>query len=218
MKTGDYVFGAAALFDRDDYGADYMAGMKPWPPTAADAQRAVRPHGRGCCARRFTFARRLGIKTCLGTETPAGDPHARAETTAGGRQGPQRTRPWCRRFTKAFSSGSARPIRWITTGSGRRKAGPGARSASSRSTPTQADFRAAIAAAAKTRGPVHAGHLRLGARAAAEPALFDQTLPKSMPMSCISRAGGQHAGRARLRRGQGPAEVGHSLDGRRSGA
>ena len=26
MKTSDYVFGAAELFDRDDYGADYMRG------------------------------------------------------------------------------------------------------------------------------------------------------------------------------------------------
>ena len=37
MKTGDYRFGAAALFERDDYGADYMAGMTPWPPTAPTA-------------------------------------------------------------------------------------------------------------------------------------------------------------------------------------
>lgn len=31
MKTGDYLFGAAELFDRDDFGADYMKGMTPWP-------------------------------------------------------------------------------------------------------------------------------------------------------------------------------------------
>ena len=33
MKTGDHFYGAAALFDRDDFGADYMKGMTPWPRT-----------------------------------------------------------------------------------------------------------------------------------------------------------------------------------------
>ena len=30
MKTSDYAFGAAELFDCDDYGADYMRGLPPW--------------------------------------------------------------------------------------------------------------------------------------------------------------------------------------------
>ena len=29
-KTSDYVFGAAEMFDRDDYGADYMRDTYPW--------------------------------------------------------------------------------------------------------------------------------------------------------------------------------------------
>ena len=54
----------------------------------------------------------------------------------------------------------------------------------------EADFRAAIAAAAKGEAAVHAGHLRLGARPPQSPALFDKSLPKNMPMSCINRTVG----------------------------
>ncbi len=48
-KTGDYVFGSAALFERDDFGPEVMFGCMPSPATPRPATRSStgRP---GCCA------------------------------------------------------------------------------------------------------------------------------------------------------------------------
>ena len=43
MKTSDYAFGAAELFDRDDYGADYMRGLPPWSFGTTDPQKTMSP-------------------------------------------------------------------------------------------------------------------------------------------------------------------------------
>jgi len=69
MKTGDYVFGAGQMFDRDDYGADYMRGLTPMPDTPEKCDELFVRMG-SLLRDAFTFARRLGIKTCIGTETP----------------------------------------------------------------------------------------------------------------------------------------------------
>jgi len=66
-ETGDYFFGAAALYDRDAYGADYMQGMSPWPKSPEDCNELFRRVG-AMLNDAFTFARQLGIKTCVGTK------------------------------------------------------------------------------------------------------------------------------------------------------
>jgi len=40
-KTGDYAFGAAALYDRDDYGADYMRGVRSFVDVTPDEANAL---------------------------------------------------------------------------------------------------------------------------------------------------------------------------------
>ena len=69
-RTGDYVFGAAELFDRDDYGADYMRGTYPWPAMSPGQCNALFDRMGESLADVFTFAHRMGVKTCIGTETP----------------------------------------------------------------------------------------------------------------------------------------------------
>ncbi|MCX7046194.1 MAG: malectin domain-containing carbohydrate-binding protein [Candidatus Sumerlaeota bacterium] len=69
MKTGEYLFGADQLYDRDEYGAEYMRGMAPWPPTPEARNELFNRFG-ALLGDVFAFARRLEIKTCLGTETP----------------------------------------------------------------------------------------------------------------------------------------------------
>ncbi len=68
-KTGDFHYGADRLFGQDDFGADLMAGICPEPMSPADSielfNRTADLFKDG-----FTFARSLGIKTCVGTETP----------------------------------------------------------------------------------------------------------------------------------------------------
>jgi hypothetical protein len=66
MKTASYLFGAGAMYDRDDYGADYMRGMAPWPRTP-EAQNELFHRVGVVLKDSFRWARRLGVKTCIGT-------------------------------------------------------------------------------------------------------------------------------------------------------
>ena len=75
-KTSDYAFGADRLFDRDDYGADYMRDTFPWNKMPPDQCNALFDR-MGCVLHEaFTYAHTLGVKTCIGTETPLTIPDA----------------------------------------------------------------------------------------------------------------------------------------------
>ena len=214
MKTGDYRFGAAALFERDDYGADYMAGMTPWPPTAGGRQRAVRPHGRAA-------AGELHLRPAVGNQDlprhrdPAGDPHARAETAASGRQGPQGPGRGAGGLRGHFPADQPDPSAGLllVLDAGRLDLGRGQPAADRRDA---GRFPRGDRSRREDPGSVHPGHLRLGARAAATAGAVRPDAAQVDAHELHQPPGRPHARRARLRRGQRPAEVGHSLDGRRS--
>jgi hypothetical protein len=67
-KTGDFHFGASLLFDRDDYGNDVMQDLCPEPATAASSNE-VFDRAASVFSDAFGLARKLGVKTCVGTET-----------------------------------------------------------------------------------------------------------------------------------------------------
>jgi hypothetical protein len=69
VKTSAYSSGAADLFETDVYGADYMLDDSPWPHTDEENREHFNRLGSWLNSS-FTLARKLGIKTCLGTETP----------------------------------------------------------------------------------------------------------------------------------------------------
>lgn len=68
-KTSDYRFGAGQIFPVDAYGNDVMRGHCPQP---ADEAAAIEVFNRAgaVLGDAFTYAHDLGIKTCVGTETP----------------------------------------------------------------------------------------------------------------------------------------------------
>jgi hypothetical protein len=73
--TSLFHFGAAGLFDRDDYGPEIMAGLMPEPRTPEDSAELF--NRAGVFLRNvFSFARRFGVRTCVGTETPLTVPAA----------------------------------------------------------------------------------------------------------------------------------------------
>jgi hypothetical protein len=73
MPTSAYRLGASQLFDRDDFGADYMAGVSPWPHREDENIRIFNDFGK---LQRdvFGFAQKLGVQSCVGTETPLNIP------------------------------------------------------------------------------------------------------------------------------------------------
>jgi len=68
-RTTDYGCGAAALFAQDDYGSEIVAGLTPQPDSAEQSNEMFNRTGE-MFNEAFTFARLLGVKTCVGTETP----------------------------------------------------------------------------------------------------------------------------------------------------
>lgn len=71
--TSQYAAGASLLFERDDYGPDFMLDCLDWPRSEEDAATLFNRYG-DFQQQAFQHARRLGIKTCVGTEIPLGVP------------------------------------------------------------------------------------------------------------------------------------------------
>jgi hypothetical protein len=71
--TGKYASGASLLFEKDDYGPDFMLDCLDWPQTE-DACVAMFNRYGDFQQQAFKHARRLGIRTCTGTEIPLGVP------------------------------------------------------------------------------------------------------------------------------------------------
>ncbi len=69
MKTSEYSGGAAQLFPADDYGPEVMEGCMPLPQGVEQSNELFDRVGRQMRVV-FAEARRLGVKTCVGTETP----------------------------------------------------------------------------------------------------------------------------------------------------
>lgn len=73
--TGEYRFGASLLFERDDWGPDVMLGQCPVPTTPEGCNAVFNRTGQ-MFDEAFSVARMLGVKTCIGTESPLTIPGA----------------------------------------------------------------------------------------------------------------------------------------------
>jgi hypothetical protein len=77
-KTSDFAGGASLLFPQDDYGNEVQAGLMPRPTTLDQCNELFNRTG-DLLRRAFAHARALGVKTCIGTETPLTIPTALRE-------------------------------------------------------------------------------------------------------------------------------------------
>ncbi len=77
FPTSRYAAGAGLLFETDDYGPDFMLDCLEWPRTPEAGAAMFNRYG-DMQQNAFSQARRLGIKTCVGTELPLGVPKALA--------------------------------------------------------------------------------------------------------------------------------------------
>lgn len=73
FPTSRYASGAGLLFEDDDYGPDFMLDCLDWPKTEETCTAMFNRYG-DFQQRVFGQARRLGVKTCTGTELPLGIP------------------------------------------------------------------------------------------------------------------------------------------------
>lgn len=78
MPTSRYTAGAHLLFEGDEYASDFLGEYTEWPRTDEGQVDLFNRYGDFQAAA-FGLARRLGIKTAMGTELPLGVPARVAE-------------------------------------------------------------------------------------------------------------------------------------------
>jgi hypothetical protein len=184
-KTGEYVLGSAALFERDDFGPEVMFGFMP-SPTTPDASNEVFDRAAGMLRDAFSFAHQVGVKTCVGTETPLiipkllqerlkalgknpGDPGVVQELYEG----------IFRRAAKSYPL----DYYWFWTPEGWTWSGVKDEQIKA----TMDDLAGAIAARQKVQAPFSLATCGWVLGPQQDRAMFDKVLPKDVAVSCINR-------------------------------
>ncbi|MFN8207539.1 MAG: hypothetical protein U0T82_09050 [Bacteroidales bacterium] len=184
-KTSDFSYGASQLFEEDDYGAGYMRGAGSWPHSP-EANIAVFNEFGSWQKEVFTLAQRLGVKTCIGTETPLVIPALVKDQlrTMG-------IDPASAEATRLVYEGIFTRIRklhpldyyWMWTPENWTWSGADAKQVKA----TEKDMMLAMEAAYRTKAPFNLATCGWVLGPPNDRAAFDRILPKDIPFSCINR-------------------------------
>lgn len=177
-KTSDYSFGGALLFDDDAWAPDVFRGDCPLPSTP-EACNDVFNRMAAQFKDAFTFARQLGVKTCVGTEAPLIMPKNLAQRTNDVRAVYEGT------FRRIMAS---HPLDyyWIWTPESWTISGNKPAQYSN----TVADIELAIEALKNVNAPFRLATCGWVLGPQHDRAAFDNDMPKNIPMSAISRETG----------------------------
>lgn len=185
-ETGDFVFGASQLFDRDAYGPDVMKGMCPEPTEPEQCNRLFRRAGllwKGA----FDWAEDLKVKTCVGTETPLTVPErVRGRILEGTDRKKLNQSDVLRLYKGMFRRiAQAYPLDyyWLWTPEGWTWQGASDEQVQT----TVDDLHTAYDAIKAVDAPFTLATCGWVLGPPQNRALFDEELPKEMPVSCISR-------------------------------
>jgi hypothetical protein len=184
-KTSDFSFGAAQLFESDDWAPPVMAGHCPLPVTPGDCNEVFNRAGLQF-REAFTFARQFGMKTAMGTEAPMTVPKALQERLRA--QGKNPAEP---AVVRELYQGIFRRIMathpldyfWLWTPEGWEWQGNNIEEYSK----TIADIRLAIDAAKDVGAPFKLATCGWVLGPKHDRAVFNADLPKDIPMSGISQ-------------------------------
>jgi hypothetical protein len=183
--TADYSFGSDLLFERNDYGPDYMKGMTPWPKTAQDRNEVFNRFG-DVLNDAFSFARELGIKTCIGTEAPLTIPKMVKEQLKAEGINPDEPAVIRHIYEGMFQRiKNTHPLDyyWFWTPEGWTWGGAKDEQVAA----TEKDMLLAVEAAKKVNAPFTLATCGWVLGPPKDRAQFDNVLPKEMPFSCINR-------------------------------
>ncbi|HOX59813.1 MAG TPA: malectin domain-containing carbohydrate-binding protein [Candidatus Paceibacterota bacterium] len=184
-KTSDYIFGSAALFERDDFGPEVMRDYLP-APTTPEACNEVFDRTAGMLREAFTFAHQVGVKTCVGTETPLTVPKLVQERLKAQGRDPADPGALQDLYEGIFRrAAAAYPLDyyWFWTPEG--WTWSAVKDEQIRATTN--DLAAAIAAWQRARVPFSLATCGWVLGPQQDRAMFDKALPKSVAVSCINR-------------------------------
>jgi hypothetical protein len=183
--TGKYSFGASLFFESDTFGAAVQKSFLPWPKTPAGNNQLFNNTGQ-MLHEAFSFAHQLGIKTCVGTETPLIIPAlVKAQLKHQGKD------PESQEVVKELYNGIFSRISksyhidyyWLWTPEDWTWSGV----ADSTINKTSHDILTAYEALKETKSDFRLATCGWVLGPPKDRAQFDQSLPKDMPFSCISR-------------------------------
>jgi len=185
-NTGDYLFGASQIFERNDYGPDYMVGVNPWKEASEQTQNKLFNDVGQMFNDTFTFARALGIKTCIGTETPLTVPDDVKKRLEEAGKDPEDAAVITELYEGMFERiKRTHPLDyyWLWTPENWTWSGATPESIDK----TEADLLAAVKAIETTDAPFTLATCGWMLGPPGDRGRFDRLLPKNVSMSCINR-------------------------------
>lgn len=184
-KTNNFAFGAAQLFDRDAFGSVVQGQSMPYPNDLQSSNDAFNRAG-ALLRSAFTHANGLGIKTCLGTETPLTIPKAVQQRLRELGKDPHDATTVQTLYEGIFSRLiRTHPLDYFWLWTPEDWTWHGAKPEQVKATTD--DLKRAIAAAQNVKAPFTLATCGWVLGPQNDRALFDNLLPKNMPMSCINR-------------------------------
>lgn len=188
-KTSQFACGGAQLFERDGFGAEMMWGHVPYPKTPEDCND-VFARAADLLRPAFEHAHRLGVQTCVGTETPLIVPKRVAERLKAQNQSATNLAVITELYEGIFRRcAQAYPLDyyWFWTPEGWTWEATKPEQIAA----TTNDLFAAIDAWKKVKPPFQLATCGWVLGPAQDRALFDKVLPKDIPVSCINREVGK---------------------------
>jgi len=188
-RTSDFHYGAAELFDRDDYGADVMNGLAPEPKTPEDMDELFRRTGL-LLRDAFSFGRGLGVKSCVGTEMPLTIPDRVKKRLLEQGKNPSHPEMVADLYRGIFERIKATyPLDYYWLWTDENWTWSDASEAQVKA--VVEDARTAIAAAADAGAPFSIATCGWVLGPPSDRTLFDRELPKNVAASCINREVGK---------------------------
>jgi hypothetical protein len=185
MKTSEFSAGADQLFPSFDYGPRVQAGLMPRPGSVEESNRLFDRTG-AMMHDVFAEARALGVKTCIGTETPLTIPKAVQERLKAQGKDPKDPAVVRELYTGMFQRiAQLYPVDyyWFWTPENWTRQGNNAEQYKA----TVADIHAALDALKQLNNPFTLATCGWVLGPVSDRAALDKALPKTMPMSCINR-------------------------------
>jgi hypothetical protein len=187
--TGKFHFGAAELFERDDYGAEVMFGLMPEPKTAVESN-ALFNRTAAVLRNAFTLTRRFGVLTCAGMETPLTVPalvQERLREAGRDPKDPAVVKDLYKGVFKRIMAAYPLDIYWFWTNEGWTWSDAGEAEVKA----VVGDLLTAVEAAREVQAPFSLATCGWVLGPPSNRSLFDQVLPKEVTATCINREVGK---------------------------
>jgi len=184
MRTSQFNCGAGDLFETDYYGAEYIKNISDWPHAESENIALFNDFGE-LLGDAFSFAKTIGVKTCIGTETPLIVPDQLKNSLVG--DNGELSRDMIKDLYKGIFTRINRthPLDyyWLWTPENWTWAGAEASQVNS----TMEDMQIALSALEESGAETTLATCGWVLGPPGDRSGFDRILPKNVPISCINR-------------------------------